>query len=195
MWQQLLPALRMTALMTILTGLIYPLAVTAIAQAVFPSRANGDLLNRNGHVVGSSLIGQNFARPEYFHPRPSAAGNEGYDAAASGGSNLGPTSQKLVDRVKASVDQFRRDNPGYTGAIPADAVTASASGLDPHISPASAEAQVERVAAARHVEPEQIRSVISRHTEQPDLGFLGEARVNVLLLNLDLDRSFSVQQK
>jgi K+-transporting ATPase ATPase C chain len=195
MWQQLLPALRMTALMTVLTGLIYPLAVTGIAQAFFSGKANGSLLAKNGHVLGSSLIGQNFTRPEYFHSRPSAAGNDGYDATASGGTNLGPTSQKLVDRVKASVDQFRKDNPGFTGSVPADALTASASGLDPHISPASADVQVERIAAARHVAPEQIRSLIARHTEQPDLGFLGEARVNVLLLNLDLDRSLFVQPK
>jgi K+-transporting ATPase ATPase C chain len=195
MWQQLLPALRMTALMTVLTGLIYPLAVTGIAQALFPGKANGSLLAKNGRVVGSSLIGQNFAKPEYFHPRPSAAGNDGYDAMASGGSNLGPTSQKLTDRVKASVEQFRQDNPGYAGLIPADYLTTSASGLDPHISPASAAVQVERTAAARHVSPEQIRTLVSLHTEQPDLGFLGEARVNVLLLNLDLDQKFPVQSK
>jgi potassium-transporting ATPase KdpC subunit len=195
MWQQLLPALRMTALMTILTGLIYPLAVTGIAQALFPDKANGSLLQKNGHVVGSSLIGQNFAKPEYFHPRPSAAGNDGYDATASGGSNFGPTSQKLVDRVKASVVQFHKENPAYTGIIPADAITTSASGLDPHISPASADAQVGRIAVARHLAAEQIRTLVSLHTEQPDLGFLGEARVNVLLLNLDLDQKFPVQSK
>jgi potassium-transporting ATPase KdpC subunit len=195
MWQQLLPALRMTALMTVLTGLIYPLAVTGIAQALFPAKANGSLLQKNGRIVGSSLIGQNFAKPEYFHPRPSAAGNDGYDATASGGSNLGPTSQKLADRVKASIEQFRKENPGYSGPVPADLLTTSASGLDPHISPASAATQVERTAFARGLSPEQIRTLVSLHTEQPDLGFLGEPRVNVLLLNLDLDQKFPVQPK
>ena len=194
MWQQLLPALRMTALMTVLTGVIYPLAVTGIVQALFHDKADGSLIERNGRVVGSSLIGQNFAKPEYFHPRPSAAGNDGYDAMASGGSNLGPTSQKLSDRVKASVEQFRKENPSYAGPVPADLLTASASGLDPHISPASAEAQVERVASTRHIAPEQVRTMVFMHTEQPDLGFLGEARVNVLLLNLDLDQKFPARK-
>ena len=195
MWQQLLPALRMTALMTVLTGLIYPLAVTGLAQTLFRGKANGSLIQKDGRVVGSSLIGQNFTKPEYFHPRPSAAGSDGYDATASGGSNLGPTSQKLADRVRASVEQFRKDNPGYTGAVPADLLTASASGLDPHISPASADAQVVRVAAARRATPEQLRALVAQHTEQPDLGFLGEPRVNVLLLNLDLDQKFPAQSK
>ncbi len=195
MWQQLLPALRMTALMTVLTGLIYPLAITGVAQALFPSRANGSLIQKDGQVVGSSLIGQNFAKAEYFHPRPSAAGNDGYDATSSGGSNLGPTSQKLADRVKSSVDQFRKENPGYTGDVPADLLTTSASGLDPHISPASAQAQVERIATARNAAAEQIRALVSLHTEAPDLGFLGESRVNVLLLNLDLDQKFPMQTR
>ena len=195
MWKQLLPALRMTALMTVLTGLLYPLAVTGIVQALFSGKANGSLIEKSGHVVGSSLIGQNFTKPEYFHPRPSAAGNDGYDAMASGGSNFGPTSQKLVDRVKTSVEQFRKENPGYTGAVPADLLTSSASGLDPHISPASAEAQVTRIAAVRRVAPEQMQRLVSLHTERPDLGFLGEARVNVLLLNLDLDQKFPVPAK
>jgi len=195
MWKQLLPAVRMTALMTVLTGLIYPLAITGAAQALFRTKADGSLVSKEGRVVGSSLIGQTFSKPEYFHPRPSAAGNDGYDGMASGGSNFGPTNQKLADRVKASVAQFRKDNPGYSGVLPADLVTASGSGLDPHISPAAAEAQVERVAEARHVAPEQIRSLLSLHVEQPDLGFLGEPRVNVLLLNLDLDQKFSAPQR
>jgi K+-transporting ATPase ATPase C chain len=190
MWQQLLPALRITAFMTVLTGLIYPLAVTGLAQVFFPGRANGSLVKRNGRIIGSSLIGQKFAKPEYFHPRPSAAGNDGYDGMSSGGSNFGPTSQKLAERVQKSVEQFRKENPTFTGAIPADAVTASASGLDPHISPASADAQLARVASARQIPPQQLHSLITLYTERPDLGLLGEARVNVLLLNLDLDRKF-----
>ena len=190
MWQQLLPGLRMTLVMTVLTGLIYPLAVTGLSQGLFPGKANGSLITVNGYVIGSELIGQNFTRPEYFQPRPSAAGNDGYDATASGGSNLGPTNKKLIDRVQASVDKFHKDNPDYQGAIPADLLTTSGSGLDPHISPASADAQVERVAKARGASADQLRTLIAAHTEGRDLGFLGEPRVNVLLLNLDLDRLF-----
>src|ERR1700681_3941029 len=151
MWQQLLPGLRMTLVMTILTGLIYPLAVTGLCHALFRDKANGSLITVNGQVIGSELIGQNFARPEYFQPRPSAAGNDGYDATNSSGSNFGPTNQKLIDRVKASVEKFHKDNPDYQGPIPADLVTTSASGLDPHLSPDSAMAQVPRVAKARGV--------------------------------------------
>ena len=191
MWQQLLPALRITLVMTVLTGLLYPLAVTGLCQVFFRDQANGSLVTVNGRVVGAELIGQNFTKPEYFQPRPSAAGNDGYDATASGGSNLGPTNKKLIDRVQASVDKFRKENPGYQGAIPADLLTTSGSGLDPHISPASAEAQSERVAKARGASVDQIRSLIASHTEGRDLGFLGEPRVNVLLLNLDLDRTFA----
>lgn len=190
MWQQLLPGLRMTLLMTVLTGLIYPLAVTGICQVLFRDKANGSLIEVNGQVVGSELIGQNFTKPEYFQPRPSAAGNDGYDATASGGSNLGPTSKKLIDRVRASVDKFRNENAGYRGSLPADLVTASASGLDPHISPASAQAQASRVARSRGAGVDQIQSLIASHTEGRDLGFLGEPRVSVLQLNLDLDRTF-----
>src|SRR4029077_8847100 len=189
MWQQLLPGFRMMLVMTVLTGLIYPLAVTGLCQALFSGKANGSLITVNGQVVGSELIGQNFTKPEYFQPRPSAAGNDGYDATASGGSNLGPTNKKLIDRVQASVDKFRKENPGYQGAIPADLLTHSGSGLDPQISPASAEAQVGRVAEARGASVDQIRALIASHTEGRDLGFLGEPRVNVLLLNLDLDRT------
>src|SRR5579862_5668813 len=151
MWRQLLPGLRMTILMSVLTGLLYPGLVTGICQLAFRKQADGSLIERNGRVVGSELIGQNFSKPEYFQPRPSAAGNDGYDATASGGSNLGPTNKKLIDRVQASVDKFRKDNPDYHGPIPSDLLTAFASGLDPDISPASAQAQESRVAKARGI--------------------------------------------
>ena len=193
MWRQIVPAVRMTLAITVLTGLVYPLAVTGLAQVLFPRQAKGSLIARNGKVVGSALIGQNFAGAKYFHPRPSAAGAAGYDAVASGGSNLGPTSQKLIDRVKHSIQEFRKDNPNYSGPIPADLVTTSASGLDPHISPASAAAQVARIAAARGVGPDRIGRVVAAHTEGRDLGFLGEPRVNVLLLNLALDEALPVR--
>jgi potassium-transporting ATPase KdpC subunit len=187
MLKQLMPGLRMTLGLTLLTGLIYPGVVTGICQAVFPRQANGSLVERNGKVVGSELIGQNFTQPEYFQPRPSAAGAEGYDAAASSGSNLGPTSAKLEARVKDSVAKFRKENPDFKGEIPADLLTASGSGLDPHISPASAEAQVARVAAARGMSQDEVRKLAARMTEGRDLGLLGEPRVNVLKLNLALD--------
>ncbi len=192
MWRQLLPGLRITLLLTVVTGLIYPGVVTGLCQALFKDKANGSLITRNGQVIGSPLIGQTFTRPEYFQPRPSAAGNDGYDATASGGSNLGPTSQKLIDRTKASVEKFRKENPDFTGPIPADIVTASASGLDPHLSPAAAAAQVPRVAQTRHADAAQIQRLVDSSTESRDLGFLGEARVNVLLLNLALDQQFPV---
>ena len=184
------PAFRLMLVLTVLTGLIYPGVVTALCQAVFHWQANGSTLKVDGKEVGSSLIGQNFTKPEYFHSRPSAAGNDGYDATASGGSNFGPTNQKLIDRVKASVEQFRKENPDYTGPIPADLLTASASGLDPDISPGAAEAQAARIAKARGITLEQVNQLISRDTKGPDLGFLGEPRVNVLELNLALDRQF-----
>jgi potassium-transporting ATPase KdpC subunit len=190
MWKQLMPGLRMTLVLTVLTGLVYPGVVTGICQVLFPNQANGSLLSRDGHIIGSALIGQNFARPEYFQPRPSAAGSDGYDATASGGSNLGPTSQKLADRVKASVEKFRKENPDFTGDIPADLVTASGSGLDPHLTPQSVEAQLPRVAKARGATPDQIQPLITQLIEGRDLGFLGEPRVNVLQLNLALDRQF-----
>jgi K+-transporting ATPase ATPase C chain len=194
MWQQLLPALRITLVMTVLTGLIYPLAVTGLCQGLFHDKANGSLITVNDQVVGSALIGQNFSRSQYFQPRPSAAGNDGYDPTASGGSNLGPTNQKLIDRVKAAVEKFRQENPTFKGPLPADLVTTSGSGLDPHISPASASAQVQRVAKARGISPDQLQSIVDEHTEGRDLGFLGEPRVNVLLLNLALDRQYPVNR-
>jgi K+-transporting ATPase ATPase C chain len=193
MRSQISPALRINIFFTVLLGIAYPLAVTGICQVVFPRQANGSLIMRGGTVIGSELIGQNFTKPEYFLPRPSAAG-DGYDATASSPSNLGPTNQKLIDRVKASVEKFRKENPTYAGDLPADLVTTSGSGLDPHISPASAAAQSDRVAKARGISAEQIQALIAARTEGRDLGFLGEPRVNVLLLNLDLDRQYPVKR-
>jgi K+-transporting ATPase ATPase C chain len=190
MWQQIAPAFRMMLVLTVLTGLIYPGVVTGLCQVFLHDQANGSLVSAHGRVVGSSLLGQNFKRPEYFQPRPSAAGNDGYDPLASGPANLGPTNQKLADRVRDSVAAFRNANPDYTGPIPADLLTTSASGLDPHISPGSAEAQAARVAKARGVALPQIRVLVAQYTEARDLGFLGEPRVNVLALNLELDRRF-----
>src|SRR5208337_650798 len=164
MLSQLWPALRINIFLTILLGVGYPLAVTGISQLVFPHQANGSLITKNGQAIGSELIGQNFTRPEYFQPRPSAAGNDGYDPTASSGSNFGPTSQKLADRVKASVEKFHKENPEYTGPIPADLLTASGSGLDPHLSPASAAAQAQRVAKVRGVPQEQIQQLIAQYT-------------------------------
>ena len=183
-----------TIVLTILFGLAYPLVFTGLAQVLFPHQANGSLVTVNGKVAGSELIGQSFTKPEYFHGRPSAAGNNGYDAANSGGSNLGPTNQKLVDRVKADVQKFRAENPDYTGPIPADLLTSSASGLDPHISPASAEAQVARVAKARGVTPDRIAELVAKHTDGRQWGIFGEPRVNVLLLNIDLDQSVPLRK-
>jgi K+-transporting ATPase ATPase C chain len=191
MLQQLAPALRMTVLLTVLTGLVYPGIVTGLCQVLFRDQANGSLARQNGQILGSSLLAQNFTRPEYFHPRPSIAGNNGYDPTASSGSNLGPTSQKLYDRVKASADQFRKENPDYSGPIPADALTASGSGLDPQISVANATAQAARVAKARGASASTIEGLIASTTEGRDLGFLGEPRINVLKLNLELDRQIA----
>jgi K+-transporting ATPase ATPase C chain len=188
MRQILIPAVLVTLVLTVLTGLIYPLAVTGLSQLIFPRQANGSLIVVNGKVVGSELIGQKFAKPEYFHGRPSAAG-DGYDAANSGATNFGPTNQNLVNRVRDDIKKFRQENPTYTGPIPADLLTASGSGLDPHISPASAFAQIDRVAQARGVAPEAIRGIVERHVEGRQFGIFGEPRVNVLALNLDLDRS------
>ena len=183
-----------TIVMTILFGLAYPLVFTGLAQVLFPHQANGSLVTVNGKVAGSELIGQSFTKPEYFHGRPSAAGNNGYDAANSGGSNLGPTNQKLVDRVKADVQKFRAEDPDYTGPIPADLLTSSGSGLDPHISPASAEAQVARIAKARGVTPDRITELVAKHTDGRQWGIFGEPRVNVLLLNIDLDHSVPLRK-
>lgn len=187
MWNQLWPGLRIKIFFTIVLGVAYPLAITGISQGIFPRQANGSLITAGGKTIGSELIGQNFTRAEYFHPRPSATGDTPYDAANSSGSNLGPTNQKLIDRVKAAVEQFRRENPDYTGPIPADLLTTSASGLDPDISPDGARAQAMRVAKARGMALAEVNRLIEQETEKPDLGLLGEPRVNVLKLNLALD--------
>ena len=184
--KNLLTAVLMTIVTTILLGLIYPLAVTGIAQLAFPDKANGQLIKRSdGTIVGSRIIGQPFGGPGYFHSRPSAAGAAGYDAGASSGSNLGPTSRKLIDRVRVDVERVQAENPGKP--VPIDLVTTSASGLDPHISPAAAEFQVPRVARERGLSENEVRQIVAAHTEDRTFGFLGEARVNVLELNLDLD--------
>jgi len=194
MWKQILPAFRAVILMTILTGVLYPGVVTGLAQVLFRNQANGSMITENGRVIGSSLIGQNFTKPEYFHPRPSAAGSDGYDSTASGGSNLGPTSQKLIDRVKSDEDKFRKENPDFDGPIPADLLTTSASGLDPHISPASAEVQIARVAKARGVDQIVLSKLVDANVEGRTAGFLGEPRVNVLMLNLALDQQYPVKR-
>jgi potassium-transporting ATPase KdpC subunit len=246
MFKELGPGFRLTLAMTILTGLLYPAVMTGLAELIFPKQANGSLVSVKGNIVGSSLIGQSFAKPEYFHPRPSAAGS-GYDATASGGSNLGPTSAKLLhgttktddkgkevvdfdglyDRVvhycvdndipytsSVPLDQFK-DSHGdlddvklikafnddktpllfkAKAPIPPDAVTGSSSGLDPHISPANAEAQAARVAKARGVSADQVKQLVPQFTDRADLGFLGEPRVNVLMLNIALDQKFPVSK-
>lgn len=183
-------SIAMTVVTTLLLGLIYPMVVTGLAQVIFPHKANGHLIVRNGRVIGSRIIGQGFSGPGYFHSRPSAAGN-GYDAANSGGSNLGPTNQKLLDRVKADVGAAQAENLG--APVPVDMVTTSASGLDPHITPANADFQLLRVARARGIAVEQVKALVSKHTEERQFGLLGEARVNVLELNLDLDNQFPIQ--
>ncbi|HEV7746453.1 MAG TPA: potassium-transporting ATPase subunit KdpC [Pyrinomonadaceae bacterium] len=186
-------AILMTIVTTVLLGLIYPLVVTGLAQVLFPNQANGSLIrSADGSLIGSQLIGQPFSSPGYFRSRPSAAGAVGYDAGASSGSNLGPTNQKLIDRVKGDVGKLQAENPGT--AVPIDLVTTSASGLDPHISPAAAEFQVVRIARERQVTEEQLRQVIARHTAGRQFGFLGEPAVNVLELNLDLDRTVPMKK-
>lgn len=188
MFTQLRPAVVMVAALTLLTGIVYPLAITALSQVLLPVKANGSILTRDGAVVGSSLVGQLFTADRYFHGRPSAAGSDGYDASASSGSNLGPTSAKLVARVEAAIPPL---GVPAGASVPADAVTASASGLDPHISPGYAALQVERVAKARGVPPARIREILNAAVEEPAAGLVGEPRVNVLLLNIALDAALA----
>jgi K+-transporting ATPase ATPase C chain len=193
MLQRLLrPAIVLTLLLCGLTGLVYPGLVTGVAQLLFPRQANGSIVELDGRPVGSALIGQPFSRPEYFHPRPSAAG-AGYDASASAGTNKGPTDRKLADTLVAgAVERAVREDGAERGRIPSDMATASGSGLDPHISPANAELQVARVARARGMAPEWVRELVARHTEGRQFGVLGEPRVNVLLLNIALDSTHPV---
>jgi K+-transporting ATPase ATPase C chain len=188
--EEVLIALRMTAVTLVLTGLAYPLLVTGVAQVLFPTKANGSLIPGGSGFVGSELIAQGFKDPAYFQPRPSAAGNDGYDAAGSSGSNLGPTSQKLRDRIVADLARLQSENPQAPGAVPIELVTASGSGLDPHISPEAARWQVPMVAAARHLGVGDVETALAQRVEGRTLGLLGEPRVNVLLLNLDLDQRF-----
>lgn len=184
MKRNLITSVLMTIATTVLLGIVYPLVVTGIAQAIFPKQANGQLIQKDGKIVGSRIIGQAFSGPGYFHSRPSAAGN-GYDAANSNGSQLGPTNQKLIDRVKGDVAAAQADSPGEP--VPIDLVTTSASGIDPHITPAAAEFRLARVAKERGMSFDQVRALLAQHTEGRQLGFLGEPRVNVLELNLALD--------
>ncbi|MGB8322934.1 MAG: potassium-transporting ATPase subunit KdpC [Candidatus Acidiferrum sp.] len=184
MKQHLNVAIRFTVVTTVLFGLAYPLLVTGLSQLAFPKQANGSLIEQNGQVVGSRLIGQNFAGDKYFHSRPSSAGN-GYDATSSSASYLGPTNKLLVDRVSQDVAKLQQENPGV--AVPADLVTSSGSGLDPDISPAAAEFQLGRVARVRGMSVDALRAIVAKHTSARQLGILGEARVNVLELNLELD--------
>jgi potassium-transporting ATPase KdpC subunit len=184
-------AVLMTIVTTLLLGVIYPLAITAVAQVTFPNQANGQLIERNGTVIGSRIIGQGFSSPGYFRPRPSAAGT-GYDAANSAGSQLGPTNKMLMDAVKANVDAARKENPN--APVPIDLVTTSASGIDPHISPAAADFQVSRVARERGISETDVRRLVDGNTEGRQLGFLGEPRVNVLELNIALDSQYPIKK-
>ncbi len=185
--KNLITAILITIVTTVLLGIVYPLIVTGLAQVIFPHQANGSLIkNQAGEVIGSELIGQPFSSPGYFLPRPSAAGAAGYDAGASSGSNLGPTNEKLIARVKADVEKYSAENPGKP--IPVDLVTTSGSGLDPHISPANAQFQLPRVARERGLSQAQVGEIVARYSEGRQFGFLGEPRVNVLLVNLELDK-------
>ena len=186
MKKNLLIALWFTLITTVMFGVLYPLAITGLAQVLYPGRANGQLIERNGKIVGSSIIGQSFTEPGYFHSRPSSAGT-GYDPTASSGSNLGATNKLLIERVRSDVQKLQSENPNVP--VPVDLVTASASGLDPDISPAAAEFQIARVAHARGMKEDDVRTLVRKHTQDRDLGFLGEPRVNVLELNLELDSS------
>lgn len=193
MKENLRTAVLFTIVTTIIFGLLYPLAVTGLSQFIFPSQANGELIVKSGRVIGSRLIGQPFTSDRYFHPRPSAAGN-GYDpvAPSGGASNLGPTNRALVDRVNSDIQKLRAENPG--APIPIDLVTTSGSGLDPNISPAAAEFQAPRVAHARNMPEESLRALVAKHTQDRQFGVLGEPRVNVLELNLELDQMFPVRK-
>ncbi|HZE72515.1 MAG TPA: potassium-transporting ATPase subunit KdpC [Pyrinomonadaceae bacterium] len=191
--KNLATAILMTIVTTILLGLIYPLLVTGLAQVIFPDQANGQLIRSgDGTIIGSRIIGQPFTGPGYFRSRPSAAGAAGYDASASSGSNLGPTNQKLVDRIKADAEKLQVENPRTP--VPIDLVTTSGSGLDPHISPAAAEFQVPRIARERGISEDETRRIVSSHLEHRQFGFLGEPRVNVLELNLDLDHRYPIRK-
>jgi K+-transporting ATPase ATPase C chain len=192
MKKNLITAVLMTVATTILLGVIYPLVVTGLAQLIFPKQANGQLIQQDGKTIGSSIIAQGFSSPGYFHPRPSFAGN-GYDPTNTNGSQLGPTNQKLIDRVKGDVANAHTENPSVP--VPIDLVTGSGSGLDPHITPAAAEFQLPRVAKERGTTVEQLRALVQKHTEDRQFGFLGEPRVNVLELNLELDQRFPAKQQ
>lgn len=191
MKKNLITAILYTVVTTALLGLVYPLVVTGLSQLLFRDKANGQLIAKNDAVIGSRIIAQPFTGPQYFHPRPSAAGTNGYDAANSGGTNYGPTNQKLIDRVKGDVSSLQAENPGKL--VPVDLVTASGSGLDPHVTPAGAAFQIVRVAKARGVNAAEIAQLVALHTEDRQLGFLGEARVNVLELNLALDEKYPLK--